>query len=128
MLRTRRLARLVALLDQAGKTIVVTGDAKQLTGVNTGGLSAAVDLRSGQAAEAVARMDDNGSIVTDAGPSTSRHSSHRPILAVAARHNGIIEADISIGLSLSMTHKAAGFDRKMPAIDFDAIEHQPTDH
>lgn len=48
-------------------------------------------------------------------------------IAVAARHNGIIEADIAIALSLSMTHKAIGFDRKMPAIDdFDAVDHEPT--
>jgi uncharacterized ferredoxin-like protein len=50
-------------------------------------------------------------------------------IAVAARHNGIIEADIAIALSLSMTHKAVGFDRKMPAIDdFDAhlISHEGT--
>lgn len=48
-------------------------------------------------------------------------------IAVAARHNGIIEADIAIALSLSMTHKAVGFDRKMPAIDdFDTIDHPGT--
>jgi uncharacterized ferredoxin-like protein len=48
-------------------------------------------------------------------------------IAVAARHKGIIEADIAVALSLSMTHKAVGFDRKMPAIDdFDAIDHAPT--
>jgi uncharacterized ferredoxin-like protein len=48
-------------------------------------------------------------------------------IAVAARHNGIIEADISVALSLSLTHKAVGFDRKMPAVDdFDALDHATT--
>jgi uncharacterized ferredoxin-like protein len=48
-------------------------------------------------------------------------------IAVAARHNGIIEADIAVAISLSLTHKAVGFDRKMPAVeDFDALDYPPT--
>ena len=51
----------------------------------------------------------------------------QPRIAVAARHTGIIEADIAIALSLSLTHKAVGFDRKMPAVeDFDALDYPPT--
>jgi uncharacterized ferredoxin-like protein len=40
-------------------------------------------------------------------------------VAVAARKLGIIGADIAVALSLSVTHKNLGFDRAMPAIDFD---------
>ena len=48
-------------------------------------------------------------------------------IAVAARHQGIIESDIAIALSLSLTHKAVGFDRKMPAMeDFNALDYAPT--
>ena len=48
-------------------------------------------------------------------------------IAVAARKNGIIDADIAVALSLSLTHKAVGFDRKMPAVDdFDALDYPPT--
>jgi uncharacterized ferredoxin-like protein len=43
-------------------------------------------------------------------------------IAVAARKLGIIDADIAVGLSLSLTHKAIGFDRKMPEIDFDGLD------
>jgi uncharacterized ferredoxin-like protein len=43
-------------------------------------------------------------------------------IAVAARKLGIIEADIAVGLSLSLTHKAIGFDRKMPDTDFDTLD------
>lgn len=42
--------------------------------------------------------------------------------AVAARKLGIIEADIAVALSLSVTHKNLGFDRTMPGIDFDSAE------
>jgi uncharacterized ferredoxin-like protein len=48
-------------------------------------------------------------------------------LAIAARKLGIIKADISVALSLSLTHKAVGFDRPFPDIDFDALELPSTD-
>ena len=43
-------------------------------------------------------------------------------VAVAARKLGVIQADIAIALSLSLTHKAIGFDRRMPEVDFDALD------
>lgn len=43
-------------------------------------------------------------------------------IAVAARKLGLIKADIAVALSLSLTHKAIGFDRRMPEIDFDALD------
>lgn len=39
-------------------------------------------------------------------------------VAVAARHTGLIKADVAVALSLSVTHKAEGFDRTMPEVDF----------
>jgi len=46
--------------------------------------------------------------------------------AVAARKLGIIQADIAVALSLSLTHKAIGFDRRMPEAAFDTIDYPPT--
>ena len=43
-------------------------------------------------------------------------------VAVAARKLGLIKADHSVALSLSMTHKAVGFDRPMPEADFDNLD------
>jgi uncharacterized ferredoxin-like protein len=43
-------------------------------------------------------------------------------IAVAARKIGLIKADIAVALSLSLTHKSVGFDRPMPAVDFDALD------
>ena len=46
-------------------------------------------------------------------------------VAVAARKSGLIRADVAVALSLSMTAKAIGFDRRMPEVDFaslDAVE------
>ena len=43
-------------------------------------------------------------------------------VAVAARKLGVITADHAVALSLSMTHKAVGFDRRMPDVDFDALD------
>jgi uncharacterized ferredoxin-like protein len=43
-------------------------------------------------------------------------------VAVAARKLGVIRADIAVALSLSLTHKAIGFDRRMPDVDFDALD------
>jgi uncharacterized ferredoxin-like protein len=42
--------------------------------------------------------------------------------AVAARKLGVIEAELAVALSLSMSHKAIGFDRRMPDVDFDDLE------
>jgi uncharacterized ferredoxin-like protein len=39
-------------------------------------------------------------------------------VAVAARHVGLIGADVAVALSLSITHKALGFDRPMPEMDW----------
>src|SRR5262245_30039378 len=47
-------------------------------------------------------------------------------IAVAARKLGVISADIAVALSLSLTHKAVGFDRRFPEVDFDALNLQPT--
>ena len=47
-------------------------------------------------------------------------------LAVAARKRGVIKADIAVALSLSLTHKAVGFDRRFPDIDFDTLDLPPT--
>ena len=45
---------------------------------------------------------------------------------VAARKLGIITAQLGVALSLSMTPKAIGFDRRMPVIDFDSLDLPPT--
>jgi uncharacterized ferredoxin-like protein len=42
--------------------------------------------------------------------------------AVAARKLGIITADHAVALSLSMTPKAVGFDRRFPEVDFDTVD------
>lgn len=47
-------------------------------------------------------------------------------VAVAARKLGIIQANISVALSLSMTPKAVGFDRKIDEIDYDALDYSST--
>jgi uncharacterized ferredoxin-like protein len=48
-------------------------------------------------------------------------------VAVAARKLGVIEADLAVALALSVTHKAIGFDRRMPTIDdYDALDYPPT--
>ncbi|HEX3284006.1 MAG TPA: DUF2148 domain-containing protein, partial [Mycobacterium sp.] len=43
-------------------------------------------------------------------------------VAVAARKLGYITAEIAVALSLSVTQKSVGFDRRMPEIDFDALD------
>lgn len=40
-------------------------------------------------------------------------------LAAAARHLGLIEADLAVALSMSVTHKNIFFDKKMPEVNFD---------
>ena len=47
-------------------------------------------------------------------------------IAVAARKLGIIRADIAVGLSLSLGPKAIGFDRKVPDVDVDTLDYEPT--
>lgn len=41
-------------------------------------------------------------------------------IAVAARKLGLIEAEVAVALSMSVTHKNVGFDNRMPAVDFDS--------
>jgi len=43
-------------------------------------------------------------------------------IAVAARKLGVVQADLAVALSLSLTHKAVTFDRRMPEVDFDALD------
>jgi hypothetical protein len=43
-------------------------------------------------------------------------------VAVAARKLGVSTAHVAVALSLSVTHKAIGFDRRMPAVDFDSLD------
>ena len=47
-------------------------------------------------------------------------------IAVGARKLGIIQADVAVGLSLSMTQKAVGFDRRIAEVDVDALDYPPT--
>jgi uncharacterized ferredoxin-like protein len=46
-------------------------------------------------------------------------------VAVAARKLRLIQADVAVALSLSMTHKSIGFDRRMPEVDFSAPDPDP---
>ncbi len=46
-------------------------------------------------------------------------------IAVAARKLGLIQAEIAVALSMSVTHKNPGFDAAMPAVDFDAPDAMP---
>jgi len=41
-------------------------------------------------------------------------------VAAAARRLKVIRADVPVALSLSLTHKAEDFDRRIPEVDFDA--------
>jgi uncharacterized ferredoxin-like protein len=40
-------------------------------------------------------------------------------LAAAARHLGVIQADLAVALSMSVSHKNIFFDKRMPEIKFD---------
>jgi uncharacterized ferredoxin-like protein len=40
-------------------------------------------------------------------------------IAAAARHLGVIESDIAVGLSMSVSHKNIFFDRTMPQVSFE---------
>ncbi|HVB15695.1 MAG TPA: DUF2148 domain-containing protein [Stellaceae bacterium] len=46
-------------------------------------------------------------------------------IAVAARKLGLIQAEIAVALSMTVTHKNRGFDARMPAVDFDAPNATP---
>lgn len=41
-------------------------------------------------------------------------------IAAAARHCGVIEGDLAVALSMSVSHKNVFFDKKMPEVNFDA--------
>jgi len=43
-------------------------------------------------------------------------------VATAARKLGFIQAEHAVALSLSMTHKAIGFDRRMPEVNYDSLD------
>jgi len=47
-------------------------------------------------------------------------------VAVAARKLGLIQADVAVTLSLSMTQKAIGFDRRIPDVDVDTLDYPAT--
>jgi uncharacterized ferredoxin-like protein len=47
-------------------------------------------------------------------------------VAVAARKLAVITAEVAVALSLSLTHKAVGFDRRFPEVDFDSLDLPPT--
>ena len=40
-------------------------------------------------------------------------------IAAAARYCGVIEADLAVALSMSVSHKNIFFDKKMPEVKFD---------
>jgi len=46
-------------------------------------------------------------------------------IAVAARKLGLIEADIAVALSMTVTHKNPGFDANIPSADFDLPASEP---
>jgi hypothetical protein len=43
-------------------------------------------------------------------------------IAVAARKLGLIQSEVAVALSMTVTHKNPGFDARMPVVDFDAPE------
>jgi uncharacterized ferredoxin-like protein len=47
-------------------------------------------------------------------------------VAVAARKLRIITAEVGVAPSPSMTHKAVGFDRRLPDVDFDTLDRPAT--
>src|ERR1043165_3036964 len=47
-------------------------------------------------------------------------------IAAAARHLGVIQADLAVALSMSVSHKNVFFDKKMPEVNFDAPLAPPT--
>lgn len=72
---------------------------------------------------------DLGIAVGSAAKTAAQHSIDcrcQTRVATAARKTGLIQAEHAVALSLSMTHKAIGFDRRMPEIDFDTLDHPGT--
>jgi uncharacterized ferredoxin-like protein len=68
---------------------------------------------------------DLGTAVGSAAKTAALHSIDcrcRTRVAVAARKLGVITAEVAVALSLSVTHKAIGFDRRMPEVDFDSLD------
>ena len=47
-------------------------------------------------------------------------------IAAAARHLGMIQADLAVALSMSVSHKNIFFDKKMPILDLDEQPESPT--
>jgi uncharacterized ferredoxin-like protein len=43
-------------------------------------------------------------------------------IASAARHLGVIQADLAVAISMSVSHKNIFFDKKIPEVNFDAPE------
>ena len=68
---------------------------------------------------------DLGIAVGSAAKTASLHSIDcrcQTRVATAARKLGLIQAEHAVALSLSMTHKAIGFDRRMPEIDYETLD------
>lgn len=68
---------------------------------------------------------DLGIAVGSAAKTASLHSIDcrcQTRVATAARKLGLIRAEHAVALSLSMTHKAIGFDRKIPEIDYSVLD------
>lgn len=66
---------------------------------------------------------DLGIAVGSAAKAASLHSLDtrcQTRIAVAARKLGLIQAEIAVALSMTVTHKNPGFDARMPSVDFDA--------
>ena len=42
-------------------------------------------------------------------------------IAVAARKLGLIQSEVAVALSMTVTHKNPGFDARMPTADFEAM-------
>ena len=49
----------------------------------------------------------------------------RRALRAAARKLGLIQAEIAVALSMTVTHRTPAFDARMPAVDFDASAPAP---
>jgi uncharacterized ferredoxin-like protein len=47
-------------------------------------------------------------------------------IAAAARHLGVIKADLAVALSMSVSHKNIFFDQKMPQVNFEERPNEPT--
>ena len=54
--------------------------------------------------------------------STPSTAAARPASPSPPASSASSSADIAVALSLSLTHKAVGFDRRMPDVDFDALD------